>query len=95
MKKIELSEDFFAAPNPEDPAGKPADQGTMEVLLGRPQTLRAKAQPRNRTAPPPSRPAPSTPGIVTLLTLPLEITRSMLTVMVYMLRASIPNIRRR
>ncbi|GAB4111094.1 MAG: hypothetical protein Kow001_12260 [Acidobacteriota bacterium] len=96
MKKIELSEDFFAA----GPAGgtedRPGEEGTLDILLGRNPSNSPSGRPRTRTraqgaatrTPPPS-------GITDLINLPFDLTRNLMTVLVLLFRASVPTLRRR
>jgi hypothetical protein len=95
VKKIELSEDFFVA----GPAGattdRPGEEGTLDILLGRNPTP-PSGRPRARPRPKPAAPRTSPPsGITGLVTLPFELTRNLMTILVHLFRASVPTLRRR
>ncbi len=92
MKKIELSEDFFAASSAGGSGDRPGEEGTMDILLGRnPSDAGARkspAQSRRRPTRPATSPPPS--GMTGLLSLPFDLTRNLMTVLLHLVRAAIP-----
>jgi hypothetical protein len=95
VKKIELSEDFFAASVSSDAGEASGDQEAMRVLMGRSRFTPTGTRPRKHRSGSANREAEPGPGMIGLLTLPFELTRNVMTVLVHLFRAAVPTFRRR